>query len=90
LALVEIQCAANATAELRCLFVCSQTYSQGVMITAQPARRGMQGRHQISDGLRSRNFELLLLGRCDRVQIARYLPVTRRDEDQPFVLRAPA
>src|ERR1039458_8097306 len=58
------------------------------MTAAQPARRGMKGRHEISDRLRPRYFELLLLGWRDRLQIARHLPVTRRDEYQTLVLRA--
>jgi hypothetical protein len=48
----------------------------------------MKGRHEISDRLRPRYFELLLLGWRDRLQIARHLPVTRRDEYQTLVLRA--
>jgi hypothetical protein len=58
------------------------------MTAAQPARRGMKGRHEISDRLRPRYFELLLLRWRDRLQIARHLPVTGRDEYQPLVLRA--
>lgn len=48
----------------------------------------MKGRHQISNRLRPRCFDLLLLGRRDRLQIMRNLPVTGRDEYQPFALRA--
>jgi len=48
----------------------------------------MQGRHQIGDGLCSRNFKLVLLRGRERMQIARHLPVTGRDQDQAFVLRA--
>lgn len=59
------------------------------MFAAQPARRGMQDRHKIGDSLRSCSFKLVLLCGCKRLQIARHLSVSGRDQDQPFVLRAP-
>ncbi len=59
------------------------------MAAAQPARDRMNGRHQIRNRLRPCRFEMLLLGWRERLQVARHLQVTGRNEYQPFVLGTP-
>lgn len=78
----------HSTAKLPGKGMCRHADRQCVMLPAQPARAGRPGGHQVSDGLRTIGLQLVLLRQRERLDVARYLPVTRSDENQPLFLRA--